>query len=119
MDVGGVVILVTILFLLIPLRFIYGYRLSERGVSFMLFGRVSIWTIKYVDICEIKVVDFLESGVGGFTIRLGNKLMPPYVLIKKFTGVRKIIITPKDPEIFVSRVKIKKGQEAVPMTPTK
>lgn len=95
---------VLVAFLLLPLRFVYDYAASDSGVILLLFNRIPVWTIKYKNIMEVRLVGLFESGMGELSLRLGNRWVPPYVLIVKKSGVKKVIITPKEPELFVGKV---------------
>jgi hypothetical protein len=104
MSPSWILMVALVAFLLLPLRFVYDYAASDSGVILLLFNRIPVWTIKYKNIMEVRLVGFFESGMGGFSLRIGNRWVPPYVLIVKKSGVKKVIITPKEPELFVGKV---------------
>ena len=104
MSASGILMAVLVIFLLLPLRFFYDYAVSDSGVILLLFNKIPVWTIRYESIMDVRLVGFLESGIGGFSLRLGSRLVPPYVLIVKKGGVKKVIITPKEPELFIGKV---------------
>jgi hypothetical protein len=87
------------------LRFIYEYRIRDNGIEFVIFGTISVYRVSVNNIESAEKISRRQLGIGGFTLRLGNRFMSTCVLIRKRRGpIRKIVITPADPDKFVGRV---------------
>ena len=85
------------------LRFVYGYRLTETTLNIMLFGCIPIFRLPLKEIESIKKVGWKEVGIGGITLRLGNRMLGSCILIHRKTGwIRNVLITPSDPEQFLA-----------------
>ena len=95
------------------LRFVYEYRVKNRAVEIVLFHLLLVYRVPVRDIDLIKKISWREASAGGGILRLGNRLTTQCVLIHKRRGwVRRIVITPEDPDGFVGRV-VKDKQGAV------
>jgi hypothetical protein len=87
------------------LRFVFGYRLDGQKINILFFRMFALYSIPIATIKIIKIAGWKELGVGGATLRLGNRFTSRCVLIEKDDGIfRRVVITPTDPENFVGRV---------------
>lgn len=92
-------------------RYIYNYRISERGIEILLFGIMPLMCMHFKDIVEIKIVPLSQiwpwvSIRMFFTLRYGNRFWGQAVLVRRQHGIfRAVIITPDDAENFVEKVK--------------
>lgn len=99
--IGAALILLLVMF---ALKYIYDYEIRDQCIQISLFRLIPLSRIKYRDIDSISVISFLEIGLAGLTLRLGNRFIKSAVLIQKKRGFRRVIITPAWPEEFVSNV---------------
>lgn len=99
---GAALILVSVIY---GLRFVYSYRVENRAVEIMMFHTLPVYRVPVDDIDLIQKASWGELGIGGATLRLGNRLGGQCVLIRKRTGrFRRIVVTPDDADGFVSQV---------------
>ena len=99
---GGALVLLVVIY---SLRFLYGYRLANCAVEIILFRALPVYRIPVRDIELIQKASWRKLGIGGTTLRLGNRLARECVLIQKRTGlIRRIVITPDDADRFISQV---------------
>jgi len=95
----------------IPYRWIYNYRIRDGQVQVVLFNKVPIRRVDICDIDDIRVASkkylfFSSDPAELFAERWGNRMRGNVVVIKKSKGfTRAIMITPEDPEKFVSDIK--------------
>jgi hypothetical protein len=92
-------------------RYIYDYAIKDGSIHFIIFRLFSVYSLSLKDINAILIVSWLETGIGGTTLRLGNRFQKKCILIKKSTGLfHSIIITPSEPELFIKQAQdIKNG----------
>ena len=87
------------------LRFIYDYRINDRAIEVLLFRLIPLYRLPFDNIESIKKISLREAGLGGFTIRLGNRIMGARLLITKKRGLfKKIIITPDKIDEFINEL---------------
>jgi hypothetical protein len=88
------------------LRFVYDYRIEDRTIRFRLFNLIPIYSLSVDDIQTIQKISWRQAGIGGTTLRLGNRLFSlTGVLIQKRKGIfRKMVITPENPDEFIRAV---------------
>ena len=85
---------------------IYSYRIENGAIEIILFHVAPIYRIPILDIVAIRKASWSELGVGGRTLRLGNRVVGQCVLLEKRGGwLRRIVITPADADNFIARVK--------------
>ncbi len=99
---GGAAVLLAAVY---SLCFIYGYRVANGAVEIVLFHALSVYRVPVADIERIEKVSWRKPGIGGTTLRLGNRLARECVLIGKRRGlIRRIVITPDGADEFISQV---------------
>jgi hypothetical protein len=87
------------------LRFLYGYRVENNAVEIVLLHVLPVYRVPIDEIELIKKASWSELGLGGSTLRLGNRLAGQCVLIQKRDGwFRRIVITPDDADGFIRQV---------------
>lgn len=107
LNLLAVVLGVTVvLFVMIyGLRFLYGFRVCNHAIEVVLFGVFPVYQVRVEDVAEIKKVPWRDLRIGGGILRLGNQFAGQCVLIQKRTGwFRRVVITPKNPDAFISQV---------------
>ena len=88
----------------------YTYRVRPDGIVILLFRLIPVWRFALTRIISIRVVRGREKWriLNPFTtLRLGNRLFGPAVLVevtRGFTGLRAILLTPDDADSFVREV---------------
>jgi hypothetical protein len=96
---------IAMLWVMFVLRFIYNYRFTGSAVEVVLFHAIPVYRIPVANIKWCRKASWRELGLGGLTLRLGNRLVSRCVLIEKRTGwLRHIVITPSDPDGFTRLV---------------
>jgi hypothetical protein len=99
---GAVVVLCAMVF---SLRFIYDYRVKNHSIEIVLLRAVPIYRIPVDKIESIQETPWSSLGVGGTTLRFGNRIFGPCVLVRRRNGLfRRIVITPADADKFVEEV---------------
>lgn len=99
---GAAFVLFAVIF---GLRFVYDYRIENRAIEIVLFHLVPIYRLPFEDIELIRKTSWSELGVGGITIRFGNRFAGQCVLIQKRNGwFRRIVITPNNADEFIGQV---------------
>jgi hypothetical protein len=99
---GACLVLVAVVF---GLRLLYGYRVRDQAIEVVLFHVLPVYRLPLEDIEQIRKASWSELGVGGRTLRLGNRFARQSVLIQRRSGwIRRIVITPDDPDRFISEV---------------
>jgi hypothetical protein len=97
------------------LRLLYGYRVRNHAVEVVLFHVLPVYRVPVDNIELIRKVLFKEALFGFWslrelvsafsTLRLGNRIFGPWVLIQKRNGwIRRILITPNDADAFIREV---------------
>lgn len=92
------------------LRLLYTYRVSPEGIVILLFRFIPVWRFAMRRILSFRVERGREKWrfLNPFTtLRLGNRLFGPTVLVKLrpgWTGTASILLTPDEPETFVRDV---------------
>jgi hypothetical protein len=87
------------------LRFVYDYRVKNNSIEFVLFRALPFYRIPVDNIDSIQKTSWLRLGIGGFTLRFGNRVFGTCVLVHKQRGLfRRIVITPEDADKFVNDV---------------
>lgn len=87
------------------LRFVYDYRVKNHSIEFMLFRALPVYRIPVDNIDSIQKTSWLRLGIGGMTLRFGNRVFGTCVLVHRRSGLfRRIVITPKDADKFVNDV---------------
>jgi hypothetical protein len=92
------------------LRLLYSYRVNSRGIEIMLFSLIPVARFTLRRVLSARCL----SREGRFalwnpfflnpftTLRLGNRLFGPVVLVERAPGlIRTILLTPDDPDSFV------------------
>lgn len=101
-TLGAILVLGAVVF---GLRFLYGYRIENGAIEFVLFQIVPIYHLPVDHIESIRKASWNELGIDFRTIRLGNLLARECVLIQKRRGwFRRLVITPGDADGFVEQV---------------
>ena len=101
---------ILIVFVQFGLRLLYTYRVSPEGIVILLFRFIPVWRFAMRRILSIRVVRGREKWrfLNPFTtLRLGNRLLGPTVLVELrpgWTGTASILLTPDDAETFVRDV---------------
>lgn len=86
-------------------RFVYDYRVKNHSVEIVLFRALPIYRIPVDNIDSIQKTSWLSLGIGGATLRFGNRIFGTCVLIHRQSGFfRRIVITPKAADKFVNDV---------------
>jgi hypothetical protein len=99
---GAALVLCAVVF---GLRVLYGYRVENRAVEIVLLHVLPVYRLPIDDIELIQKVSWSDLGIGGGTLRLGNRFAGQCVLIQKRNGwFRRIVITPDDADGFISQV---------------
>jgi|SRR5882757_3046830 hypothetical protein len=99
---GALVVLMAMVF---ALRFLYGYRVHNHAIEVVLFHLLPVYRIPIEDIESIQKASWRELGIGGATLRLGNRVFGQGVLIQRRSGwFRRVVISPEDPDSFISLV---------------
>jgi hypothetical protein len=96
------VVLFVIAWIFDAISIIYDIHLSEKGIAFVLFRVVTVYNLRFPDIECVK-----ETRGGYFQFRaynFKNRFFARTFLIQKKRGwvTRKILVTPRDPYVFVS-----------------
>lgn len=100
---GGGAVLCLMIFLL---RYIYSYRIRGLFFEIVIFHFIPIYRLHVKNIESVSIVSWVELGVGGATVRAGNRLARHGVLIRKRRGIfRRIAITPENPAGFVEKLR--------------
>jgi hypothetical protein len=106
------VIVVLVAFQTLGRYILMTYRFTDKGLR--ITGIFTFLFIPYEEILEIKLLSSKEIWklIFSFNIlRLGNRLWGTGVLIKRKSGFFKnLIISPKDPEMFVVEIKKRMGK---------
>lgn len=90
-------------FFLDALTLLYDYRLSERGIEFVLFRKIPVGLITFEEISEIRLArpwSALLSAVN-YMNRFRYMLRPILVVKKRGAVYRAILLTPRDPYTFL------------------
>jgi hypothetical protein len=99
---GGLFVLVVMVF---GLRFLYDYRVHNHAIEVVLFHLLPVYRIPIANIESIQKASWSELGIGGSTLRLGNRVFGQGVLIRSRSGwFRRVVISPEDADRFISRV---------------
>lgn len=84
-------------------RFVYVYRISNRGILVKLLGLVTLHRIWWTEIVDVRVVPLWDSPV--------YYSIPAYIFSKKRVVVRlrkglfrNVVLSPKDPDRFAREV---------------
>ena len=103
----GAAILVAIVIVLN--RVLAGYRMAKDSFDVLLFGRLPIVRIRYVDIVGAEVVPmrhFLFHANPFRTVGLGNRMfVRHFVDIQRKGWLNHVMVTPPHPEAFVRELK--------------
>jgi hypothetical protein len=97
------------------MRFVYGYRVANRAVEIVLFQALPVYRLPVDDIELIQKVHWSELGIwgiGGFILRISNRVARYGVLIKKRGPSLRIVITPDNPDEFIEQVMAARGNIA-------
>ncbi len=87
------------------LRFVFSYRVEKDVIKILLFQVIPFYKIPIDAIESIHKASWMECGMGGLTLRLGNRVFGHCVLIQKRNGlVRRVVITPGDADGFIGQV---------------
>ena len=91
---------------LLSLRFIYDYRVGNQAVGVVLFRVVPVYRLPFEQIEQIGKTSWKQLGIGGVgALRFDNRFTGQRVLIQKRTGlIRRVVITPDQPDEFISQV---------------
>jgi hypothetical protein len=91
---------------LLPLRYIYNYKIEGDRIAVKLFSTMTVMRIRIDDILEIRQCSSRELLMPSFALRLGNRLWGEAVVIRKRRGLfRAIIMTPDNAAGFVEEVR--------------
>ncbi|MDQ0473381.1 hypothetical protein [Labrys wisconsinensis] len=94
------------------LRFIYGYRIRAENIEIVLFNRLPVYRIPIASIDTISKASWRQMGIGGLTLRLGNRIARHGLLIRRKNGwLRCVIITPDDNDAFIREFDLIKKHE--------
>jgi len=105
------VAVLTLCWTVFGLRVIYGYRVRNRAIEITLFHVLPVYRLPIDNIEQIQKASWYELGIGGCTLRLGNRITGQGVLIKKRKGwFRRVVISPNDPDKFISQVTAELGK---------
>ncbi|MBX3712823.1 MAG: hypothetical protein KF800_12745 [Lysobacter sp.] len=90
------------------LRFLYDFRIDDEGVVLLVLRTFRVVEFRFDEIKAVRAVKWYETGIGGTTLRLGNRLVATCVLMEMRNGIfRRIVITPPDPVAFAARVRLR------------
>lgn len=88
------------------LRFLYKFKVDDDGVVVLVLGVFPAMKFRFEKIKAVHVVKWYETGIGGTTLRLGNRLAATCVLMEMREGVfRRVVITPPDPIAFAAQLR--------------
>ena len=108
----GVLLCSTLLFQFTG-RYLYNYRITDRGIEVVLIGKFPVMRVGFDNIAEIRVGPATKEMLPFKGIAFGNRVWGRTVLVRQKTGlVRRLFITPDNPEQFVRKVR-----EQLPSTP--
>lgn len=103
---GLAIIAAALLLIFIVIKFevlpkLYDIRLSERGIEFVLFSCITVYTLKFENIEEI--LDARGGYKYVFAYNFKNRFSRTCFLIRKKEGffTRQVLVTPRDPSLFV------------------
>ena len=87
-------------------RHVYNYRVTDRGVEIVLFGKLPIKRVPFNNIAEVRVAPTVTEMLPFKGIAFGNRVWGRAVLVRQKRGlIRRLFITPDDPEQFVRKVR--------------
>lgn len=92
-------------------KYIYNYRITDSSVEVVLVGKIPIYKISLRDIDSVEEIGFKDTLTDFFAIRFGNRLLGPGLRISLSKGiVRKVLITPDNPEKFKMEIDAAKSK---------
>jgi hypothetical protein len=87
-------------------RYVYNYQVTGRGIEIVLFGRFPLKRVPFNNIAEVRVGPTTREMLPFKGIAFGNRVWGQTVLVRQKTGlVRRLFITPDNPEQFVRKVR--------------
>src|SRR5947209_18400895 len=79
-------------FFLLPLRYIFDYKIEGDSIAVKLFSTISIMQIRINDILEIRERSFRELMMPSFAMRFGNRLCGQRVVIRTMRGLCRTVL---------------------------
>ena len=87
-------------------RYVYNYQVTDRGIEIVLFGKLPIKRIPFSNIAEVRMGPTAREMLPFKGIAVGNRVWGQTVLVRQKTGlVKRLFITPDNPEQFVRKVR--------------
>jgi hypothetical protein len=88
------------------LRYIYRYYLGPSGLEGRWLG-IQTMFVPYANVEDVRVVPFSETlGYGMRTVRAGNCLGGPVVVVKQRLAFREtVLLTPENAEVFAGELR--------------
>lgn len=105
-----ILIVALIYFYKFGLSHLYDYRVSERGVEFVLLRAFPVFTIKYTSIKtarEIRIFTAVDNRPSSIftSLVIGNRITAGLIVLKMKAGIfRYIALTPADRKAFLHEV---------------
>jgi hypothetical protein len=97
------VIIVTVLMGQYVLSYIYNYRISKKGIKFVLFGIIPIMRFSFRNILEVSKISPKESMKYFAVFNFENRFWGQRVLIRRGKGIFRIFtITPDNADEFIA-----------------
>ncbi len=87
-------------------RYLYNYKLTDDSIQLIALGAVPVMRIRFADISDVREVSFGQTLKSGpFTLRLGNRIIGGFVLVRKRKGlIRSVVLTPDDVPDFLRQI---------------
>jgi hypothetical protein len=102
----GAIIIAILVFLFDGLSFLYDYRLSEKGIEFLLFRKIPVGLIEFSELEEARTARPWSSFFNSLNLtnRFRNVLKPILIIKKSGFFFKALLLTPSNSEEFLARI---------------